>query len=212
MKNIDKLQNLLPLGYLFLIILGITRDSIFYYQLGINIIRYSSIMDILISPIAAVTSHPVFFITILALFVFFFKLPKILLQNEDKKWLHNLFGSKNTDFFSNNNSNQSEESIEIVKINYYNTISIEFLSVFLIAIFLGYGLADGRHISDQIKNNKLSYNYRLNYSDDKSENVYIIGSNTAYYFYTTKGSSSIKIAPVNSIRNLEMIKNRMLDK
>ena len=91
MKNIDKVQNLLPLGYLFLVILGIVKESIFYYQIGINIIKYSSIMDILISPIAAITSHPVFFIVIIVLFIFFFKLPQILLKNEDKEWLHKIF-------------------------------------------------------------------------------------------------------------------------
>jgi hypothetical protein len=202
MKNIDKVKNLLPLGYLFLILLGIAKESIFYYQIGINIVKYSSIMDILISPIAAITSHPVFFITILVLFIFAFKLPQILFKNEDKKWLHKIFGSKNI----------NTEASETERIDYYNNIAIEFLSFFLISIFLGYGFADGKFISEKIKNNKISYNYKLNYSDDKSENIYLIGSNTAYYFYLTEGNSSIKIAPVGSIRNLEMIKNKMLNK
>lgn len=202
MKNIDKVQNLLPLGYLFLVILGIVKESIFYYQIGINIIRYSSIMDILISPIAAITSHPVFFIVIIVLFIFFFKLPQILLKNEDKEWLHKIFGSKII----------KTEAPESERTAYYNSITLEFFSFFLISIFLGYGLADGKSISEKIKNNKISYDYKLNYSDEKSENVYIIGSNTAYYFYLTEGNPTIKIAPVTSIRNLELINNRMLTK
>lgn len=203
MKNIEKLQNLLPLGYLFLILLGITKESIFYYQIGINIIRYSSIMDILISPIAAATSHPVFFLTILILFVFYYNLPKILLRNENKKWIHNIFGVK---------SNPELQALsENERLEYYNTASIKSLGAFLISVFLGYGLADGKSISNQIKNNKLNYDYKLNYSDEKSENVYIIGSNTSYYFYTTEGSPIVKIAPLGSIKNLELIKNRMLD-
>lgn len=202
MKNIDKVQNLLPLGYLFLVILGIVKESIFYYQIGINIIRYSSIMDILISPIAAITSHPVFFIVIILLFIFFFKLPQILLKNEDKEWLHKLFGSKSI----------KTEASESERTAYYNNITLEFFSFFLISIFLGYGLADGKAISEKIKNNKINYDYKLNYNDQKSENVYIIGSNTAYYFYLTEGNPTIKIAPVTSIRNLELINNRMLNK
>lgn len=202
MKNIDKVQNLLPLGYLFLVILGIVKESIFYYQIGINIIRYSSIMDILISPIAAITSHPVFFIFMIVLFIFFFKLPQILLKNEDKEWLHKLFGSKSI----------KTEASESERMAYYNNTTLEFFSFFLISIFLGYGLADGKSISEKIKNNKISYDYKLNYSNEKSENVYIIGSNTAYYFYLTEGNPTIKIAPVTSIRNLELINNRMLNK
>jgi hypothetical protein len=202
MKNIDKVQNLLPLGYLFLVILGIVKESIAYYQIGINIIRYSSIMDILISPIATITSHPIFFIFIIILFIFFFKLPQILLKNEDKDWLHKIFGSKNT----------KTKSSETERINYYNNISVEFNIGFLISIFLGYGLADGRSISEKIKNNKINYDYKLNYNDGKSENVYVVGSNTAYYFYLARGNKNIKIAPVNSIKNLELIKNKMLGK
>lgn len=202
MKNIDKVQNLLPLGYLFLVILGIVKESIFYYQIGINIIRYSSIMDILISPIAAITSHPVFFIVIIVLFVFFFQLPQILLKNEDKEWLHKIFGSKSI----------KTEASESERTAYYNSTTLEFFSFFLISIFLGYGLADGKSISEKIKNNKINYDYKLNYNDQKSENVYIIGSNTAYYFYLTEGSPTIKITPVTSIRNLELINNRMLNK
>ncbi|OIV43742.1 hypothetical protein [Flavobacterium johnsoniae] len=205
MKNIDKVQNLLPLGYLFLIILGITKDSIFYYQIGINIIKYSSIMDILISPIAAVTSHPVFFITILLLFIFYYNLPKILLKNEDKKWIHKFSGITKTD-------TELKQLSEEEKLNCYTTASIKSLSTFLISLFLGYGIADGKFLSEHIKSHKLHYNYKLNYSDEKSENVYIIGSNTAYYFYMSEGNSAIKIAPVGSIKNLELIKNRMLDK
>jgi len=203
MKNIDKIQNLLPLGYLFLVILGIAKETITYYQIGINIIRYSSIMDILISPLAAVTSHPVFFITVLLLFIFSYNLPKMLLKNEEKSGLHKFVGIKN--------SPEINQLPEDERIEYYNIISIKFLASFLISIFLGYGVADGRSISEKIKNNALRYDYTLNYTDDNSELVHIIGSNTAYYFYVAKGGKTVKIAPVNSIKNIEMTINRMLD-
>jgi len=202
MKNIDKVQSLLPLGYLFLVILGIVKETISYYQIGINIIRYSSIIDILISPLAAVTSHPIFFITVLLLFIFCYHLPQILLKNEGKIGLHKFVGVDTTKI-----SNLSESK----KIDYYTTISIKFLSTFLISIFLGYGFADGRSIAVKIKDKTLNYDYKLNYSDGNSEQVYIIGSNTAYYFYVTKGQQIVKIAPVNSIKNIELTKNKMLD-
>lgn len=202
MKNIDKIQNLLPLGYLFLVVLGIVKESIYYYQIGINIIRYSSIMDILISPIATILIHPIFFIVILALFIFYYNLPKILLKNEDKKWVQKNFGKPN---FKN-------EPTEDEKIEYYNIAAIKSLSVFLISIFLGYGFADGFSASNAIKNNNLHYNYKLNYTDEQSENIFILGNNTAYYFYVSQNNPTIKITPVSSIKNIELTNNRMLKK
>lgn len=202
MKDIDKVQNLLPFGYLFLVILGIVKESLAYYQIGINIVRYSSVMDILISPIAAITSHPIFFITVLVFIVFYFNVPQILIKNEDKKWIHKIFGVKDIE------PGLSESE----KLNYYNITALKSLSVFLVCVFLGYGFADGRSIAEKIKNNKLHYDYKLNYSDEKSENVYLIGSNTGYFFYLAEGNPAIKIAPVGAIKNLEMTKNRMLNK
>ncbi|MCD0465536.1 hypothetical protein [Flavobacterium sp. ENC] len=202
MKDIDKVQNLLPFGYLFLVILGIVKESLAYYQIGINIVRYSSVMDILISPIAAITSHPIFFITVLVFIVFYFNVPQILIKNEDKKWIHKIFGVKDVE------PGLSESE----KLNYYNITALKSLSAFLVCVFLGYGFADGRSISEKIKNNKLHYDYKLNYSDEKSENVYLIGSNTGYFFYLAEGNPAIKIAPVGAVKNLEMTKNRMLNK
>ncbi|RUT69162.1 hypothetical protein D0817_16760 [Flavobacterium cupreum] len=202
MKDIDKVQNLLPLGYLFLVILGIAKESIIYYQIGINIITYSSVMDILISPIAAITSHPVFFITVLVFVIFYFKLPEILLRNEDKKWLHKSFGVATIE------PGLSKDE----RLDYYTIVAIKSLGVFLVCVFLGYGFADGRAISEKIKNNSLKYNYQLNYTDNKSENVYLIGSNTGYFFYLAKGNPAIKIAPVGAVKNIELTQNRMLNK
>ena len=205
MKNIDKIQNILPLGYLFLVLLGIAKESIYYYQIGINIIKYSSIMDILISPIAAITSHPVFAIVIIILFTFFCNLPQLLFKYESSVWLHKNIGTdnKNPDFIQLPENERKE---------HYLTVSIKFFAFFLLSIFLGYGLADGNILSEKIKNNQLNYNYKLNYADETTENVFIIGSNTAYFFYVTKNSPIIKIAPTASIKNIELTKNRMLSK
>ncbi|MFB9110856.1 hypothetical protein [Flavobacterium gyeonganense] len=206
MRNIEKLQTLLPLGYIFLVILGIIKESIYYYQLGINITPYSSIMDILISPIATITSHPIFMICIILIFILHYKLPKLLVKYHHKEWVQKTFELKNTSI--EKKSLLSEDEIT----NEYILISIKTLCSILISLFLGFGIGGGYFLSKKIERNELKYNYKLNYNDSKSENVYIIGTNTSYYFYLTEGSSTVKIAPVASIRNLEIIKNKMLTK
>nr|WP_309757508.1 hypothetical protein [Flavobacterium sp.] len=59
MKLSEIVQRTLPFGYLFLVVLGIIKESIYYYQVGINILKHSNIMDVLISPIADLTSTPI---------------------------------------------------------------------------------------------------------------------------------------------------------
>ena len=46
------IQDSLSLGYVFLLVLGVLYQTIYFKYLGINILEYSSILDVLISPIA----------------------------------------------------------------------------------------------------------------------------------------------------------------
>jgi len=83
-KFIEKLQTLLPLGYLYLIILGILRDGVFFYMLGVIFLKYSSIMDILISPLAELTSQPIILATVLVLILILILYNNFLANNSHK--------------------------------------------------------------------------------------------------------------------------------
>ncbi|MFV8351923.1 hypothetical protein [Flavobacterium sp. XS2P14] len=87
MKLSEIVQRTLPFGYLFLVVLGIIKESIYYYQVGINILKYSNIMDVLISPIADLTSTPIilFGFTILILILSLASL--LISKNFNKDWL-----------------------------------------------------------------------------------------------------------------------------
>ncbi|WP_284652829.1 hypothetical protein [Flavobacterium terrisoli] len=198
MKHIDKTQHLLPLGYLYLVVLGILKETAIFYQLDINILKYSSIMDVLISPIATATSNPVVFITIVAVFIFSYHLPSIIYKNDHKKWVQKAFELKKT---------KAETEDSEIK-NYYLLISTRFLATFLLSIYLGYGSAEGYITSKKIKENKLHCDYKLNFNTGESEDVFLVESNSLYYFYVAKGEKHLKIAPISGIKNLVVIKNK----
>jgi hypothetical protein len=200
MKYTDKIQNLLPLGYLYLVILGILKETTSFYQIGINILKYSSIMDVLISPIATLTSHPIIFVTIASIFVFCYYLPSILYKHGHKKWIQKVFELKKTKI------DLPDTEIK----NYYLFISIKTLAVGLLSVYLGYGSAEGYFTSKRIKNNKLHYDYKLNYNTGESEDICLLESNSVYYFYVTEGDKTVKIAPISGIKNIELTKNKML--
>ena len=197
MNTIEKTLNYLPLGYLYLVIVGILKETVYFYQLGINILKYSSIMDVLLSPVATFTSHPVIFITITSVFVFCYYLPSILYNHGHKKWVQKAFELKKT------KAGPTDTEIK----NYYLFVAIKSLAIGLLSIYLGYGTAEGYFISKRIKNNKLRYDYNLNYNTGDSENIALLEANSLYYFYIAKGSKSIKIAPISGVKNIELIKN-----
>lgn len=199
MKISDDLEKLLPFGYLFLILMGILKDSIYYYQFGINILRYSTIMDVLISPIAEFTSNPIILSAIIILFILHFYLPSYLAKNKDKASVKKAFELKSTD----------ELSPEETK-NYYNGIAIKSLVIFLLSFFVGYGFAGGFFTKKRLHDNKLEYNYKLDFNADESKEVYLLGNNSLYYFYFIKGDRKVKITPLASIKNLELTENKMI--
>ena len=192
MKFSEDIQTLLPLGYLYLIILGILKESFFYYQFGINILKYSTIMDILISPIAEFTSNPITLILIIVLFSFHFYLPKLLLKHRGNKTVQKTFELKST----------TELSQQEAK-NYYNLISFKIFAIVLLSLFMGTGIGSGYFTLKNIKNNKAKYDYRVSYNTGESEQIYLIGSNSMYYFYTITGSKNMKIVPIAAVKSIE---------
>jgi hypothetical protein len=196
MKYSEEIQKLLPLGYIYLVILGILKESIFYYQLGINILKYSTIMDILISPIAEFTSNPITLLFIISLFVFHYYLPQIFQKYKNNKTLQKIFELKTT-------KELSEEELK----SYYLFASFKMFAVILLSFFIGTGFAGGYDNIHRIRENKVKYNYTLNYNSGESEQIYLISTNSIYYFYVQKGNKSIKIAPIASIKNIEKTLN-----
>lgn len=194
MRNSDDLAKLLPFGYLFLIVMGILKDSISYYQLGINILKFSTIMDILISPIAYITSNPIILAAILCFFITSYYLPKYIFKNHQNPKTQKAFDLKSVEGFS------VEE-----KMNYFNMVSLKVLAVVLLSFFVGTGLASGYFTSQRMENKALKYNYKINFNDQEAQQVHLIGTNSIYYFYVIKGQTHLNIAPINSIKNVELL-------
>ncbi len=94
MKLSEIIQKTLPFGYLFLVVLGILKESIYYYQVGINILKYSSIMDVLISPIADLTSTPIILLGFTILVLVLYVASLLISKNFNKEWLKKKIGSK----------------------------------------------------------------------------------------------------------------------
>jgi len=203
MFQTEKIQSLLPLGYLYLVILGIVKETIVFYQLGINIMKYSTLMDILLSPIAVITSHILIF-SVFVLFLLYPLLVRYLFKNHShKKWIRDSIGTKK------NKEEMTPEEIE----KHGNSLFFRTFMMFYFSIFLGIAFQEGHDTSQKIKNNTLKYNQVITFSTGESEAVSIIGSNSVYYFYVSKGNNkNIKILPISSIKMVELTNNKMLKK
>lgn len=196
MKHLEKLQTLLPLGYLYLILLGLLNESLTYYPLGINILNYSSISDILIRPISEMFDYPILIIIICSVFLLLFIIQNILVNYKHKSWVQKILGRERFDY------NVDKKEIQKIILPFFLTM----LGIMLLSFFVGLGLGGGLKISKRIKNNTFTCNYKITFTDGKAEEVFMFDNNSSYYFYVTKQNTNIRIAPVGTIFTLEKIK------
>jgi len=196
MKLTENLQKIIPFGYLFLVILGIIKESVFYNLLGINILKFSNIMDILISPIADLTSHPIILVSFLSFITILYFVVFLLSSNHKKEWVRKLIGSKKS---------LSDLTEDEVKTKFGN-IFIIMLAIGLISFFLGIGIGNGINVSKKISSGKLKYDFLLTYNSNETKEIYLISSNSANYFYMVKGNNNVQITPISSIKILELKK------
>lgn len=197
MKYTDRLEKLLPFGYLYLVVIGLFKESVFHYILGINILKYSSIMDILISPIATITSHPLFLFGIIGFGFLMFGYAMLLKKYRHKAWVYKSLKLK---------SDYTKEEADSI----FREQAINFIAFGLLSFFLGVGIGNGTIIAKKIKSGQIEYNNKLNYNSGESEQVYLINTNSVYYFYMAKGNKAIKIGPLGAIKSLKLTVNKKL--
>lgn len=158
-------------------------------------------MDILISPVADLTSHPIIIVGLLVLILFMYMIISTIAKKQDKIWVRKLIG------IADNNTITTQEINSKIA-----SAVLKYIAIVVFAFFTGIGIGGGRKIANKIKNNKLEFDYKITFNAGESENISMISSNSLYYFYLTQGQKAIKIAPIASVKYLELSNNKRLDK
>jgi len=179
------LQDYLSLGYLFLLVIGIAFDSIYYGILGINIIKYSTILDILLSPVAFLTSSIVIPIILGCGLIIPWVVHRWTVyyheKNRVKDWYQAKYNVQNLDEKFNNDSLDSK---------------IPMFVIFLLSVFITYSVLEGNSDKNTIKAKKIEIDNRITFQNGDVKNVKLIGLNSQYIFYVTQNDTTITLAPI----------------
>ena len=195
MKDNFTISEYLSLGYLYLLVLGILRDTIYYSFLDINILNYATILDVLLSPIVLLTSHvatPIIIIVVIAcLYVWVIVLaPRLHKRYREKKWYRKI----NKDIEKSDQRVARQSSVHFL---------VRSMAGVILCFYLGMGIGGGMATSERIKTNKLKSDHIITFQDKQTLKVKIIGQNSAYLFYVATGEKQITIAPI--IQNIKTI-------
>ncbi|MBX2870932.1 MAG: hypothetical protein KTR30_02505 [Saprospiraceae bacterium] len=190
-NNQLRIQNLLSFGYIYLLILGIIRDSIYFGLMGVNIIHYSSVTDILFSPLAYLVDEP--YLTLFFVIATYFAViqPQFHRKHKDKAWYQRIFDAE-----------KREERFAKPTMVHGELIMLAFA---ISSMLLGTGVGRGLGMSKKMRNQEFKHNDRLEFVDGESQEVAIIGQNSLYLFYVMQGQTHVSISPFNgAVKRLQL--------
>jgi hypothetical protein len=189
LKNLQ-LQDALSLGYIFLIVLGLIDNVIYWSGLGINIFDYTSITDILITPLNTFFSSPkgsLFLIVFLVGYYYLFKYLYTYLMKYAKA--------------------KAEKNNKPFKDIPFQPLTI--VIVFFTLVFIGYSAGISTSEKERIQNKQHIANRILTFSDNTTKEVHVVGVNSVYLFYAEIGNSDINIVPIgDNIKNIKKISTK----
>lgn len=171
MKNLN-IQEYLSLGYIYLLILGILSDTVYYNMIGINILDYSGISDVLLSPLKLVANN------MLILIILIFIIAALFAYN---KWLY--------PYLLKRAGKASAEPATVDKLLTAAAIMIMFF-------FLGIGIGMGIGTSKSLKTGRLKANYEVTFANSTKKQIRLLGRNSLFLFYSEPGGKNVIAASI----------------
>ena len=197
MESKTSIQDYLSLGYVYLLILGIIRDTIYYSFLNVNILEYSSILDVLLSPLVYIANNlkVIAMLGLIAVLIYW-------LSNSLPKMIHNLVSS---------NWYRKRFKVEEPPQKQFKKQSaggyIWLMAIAILGFYLGSGVSSGYKMRERIENQQFEVNSRILFSSGELKEIKAIGQNSEYIFYILKGSKNVNISPIKgNIKIIEKIR------
>lgn len=195
---VKSLQEVLSIGYLSLLLFGLIRETLAYGILGINIMSYSSVLDILLSPIIILTDNKILLgavvITPLLFYwgIKFFE--KFHHRNKGKEWYQKRFDVAQLD---KDYGNKNHSTIFVLTMTFG----------LLLGVFSAGGIMDGYELKEELEEGALEMTHILTFVDKEALPVKIIGQNSQYVFYVMGKKKEIAISPIQgNIKRIEQLK------
>jgi hypothetical protein len=180
-----KIQDYFSLGYLYLLVLGILRDTIYYSFLGLNIMEFSNVLDVLLSPVVYFAGRSSAVVFLVVLIIVLIPKPKLHLKLREYKWYSKLFDVKKRD-----EQYAQKKGAKVI---------ISLMAIAVACFFLGTGIGAGIKMSERISAKTLSATDVVVFADGDEQEVAIINQNSSYVFYILKDTDYISVSPINGV-------------
>lgn len=188
------MQDYMSIGYIFLLILGVLNQAIYYSILDINIFEYTDVLDVLLSPVAILSDSWIILTTVIVLTILMMGYFKLL-----KRYYSKL--AKKEKYQTGKKREKIDKTLIIFNKKY---AMIPFVLLMIISMYVGLGVGGGLKIKERINNFDYNYTHEIIFKDGESKTIKILGKNSSYVFFVTKEDTNINIVPIEG--NIKLIR------
>ena len=182
------IQDYLSIGYVFLLILGVLYEAIYYKFLGVNIFEYSSILDVLISPVSVITGDLKLLVGLSLCVVLAIAYAKLLPKFYN--WL-----SKRKKYQSGKNKEKLDKTRKAFRENSKQLVLV-MIALYIIGAFVGFGIGRGGKTKKRIENNEIKITHQVTFDNGDTQKVHMLGKNSLYIFYVEENEKEVLISPI----------------
>ncbi len=178
------LQDVVSIGYLYLLAVGLVSDSIYYGFLGITILSYSDVLDVLLSPITYLEREPRFFLVIVGMTigvtaVIAWQRRRHARKATDAAYIERLGGEEKVSHTTRN----------------LRRMQVIIPAIVIFAGYAGYAAGAGKPLAARIADGTLRPDHRLAFANGDTVQARVLGSNSNFIFYLRDGSRRVTISP-----------------
>jgi hypothetical protein len=195
-----ELQEYLSIGYLYLIVTGLVIDFIYYSLMGVRIMQFATIQDILMAPVKVLFYHPIMLITMVILatiqyFVLFGSPANV------KKYLPEAV----------RNSIKSKMAPKSITENtLLGDALLRFLMPIILSVFVGFRVSGGVGTHLDLAKGIEKTDTRLIFSDNTIVDVRFIGQTETFLFYAPKGGHHVVAVHIeNQVKSMQSLKKTL---
>ncbi len=188
------IQDFFSIGYLYLLLLGVASDSIYYSFFDITILSYSNLLDVLLSPVTYLEKGLVFAIIIFAIPLFAFLSFNFFRERYKKQ-------STDPDFIAKHGQKKVESSLNKMQI-----MRVLLPALVIFSAYLGFALGSGGSLQNRLEKGELKMDHLLTFVDGEQVPVKIIGSNSSFLFFVTEKATTVSVSPIQeNVKKIEKI-------
>ncbi len=185
----SSIQDYLSLGYLYLLTLGILREVIYFGFLDVNILSYSNVLDVILSPLVLMSKKTTVVVVLIVIGFITYFFHRYLMKKHKNSSL----------------KPSSPDEKVYTKSDIYQA-SIFFYSLFVLSFFLGTGIGSGYKHAQTLENGEFKMTHKITFMDQEKIEAKVLESNSQFIFYVLENEKNVSISPISgNVKTIEKL-------